>query len=298
MKFKNVPVPEGINVSRHNPLWDLFLLAAGAIGLFAVLVTAAYLMGGALARHMPVSWENALADSLIESISDTTDGTLDVIGETVATDPAAQAVRSELQALADRLSARMELPENLQVTVHYLEDEPVNAFATLGGHLFFNRGLLERLPNENALAMVMAHEIAHAANRDPIASVGGGLLLQLALAVVLGSTPDSLENLLFGPNALLLMAFSREAEQRADRDGLAALAALYGHVADAGWLFETILEELAVSDTGEPPALLNTHPLSRDRIAALDALAASQGWAIEGPLTPLTPAVAALGQAR
>jgi predicted Zn-dependent protease len=255
-------------------------------------------MGGTLARHMPVSWEIALADSVIESLSGSIEGTDNALSSTTAPDPATQAVGSELQALADRLSARMSLPEDLRVTVHYIDDEQVNAFATLGGHVFVNRGLLERLPNENALAMVMAHEIAHAANRDPAAALGGGVLLQLALAVVLGSTPDSLEDLLFGPNALLLLAFSREAEHRADDDGLAAVAALYGHVADAGWLFETILEELAVSDTGEPPALLNTHPLSRDRIMALDGLAESRGWALEGPITPLTPAIASLGAVR
>ena len=289
MDFKNVKVPEGINVSRHSPLADLFILSAGAIGLFVAAALLVYMLGGTVARYMPVSWENALVGSVLDS--------LPRAGATQDTPagPAAQ-VTAELQALADRLSARMELPEDLRITVHYLEGDQVNAFATLGGQVFFFRGLLARLPSENALAMVMAHEIAHAANRDPAATMGGGLLLQLVMAVVLGASPGSLEELIYGPGALLQMGFTRELESLADRDALAAVAALYGHVNGAGHLFEIFLEEAEQQGQNEPPAFLSTHPLSRDRIAALETLAAVQDWAREGVTTPLQPAVAELGE--
>ena len=288
MDFKNVKVPEGINVSRHLPLADLFILSAGAIGLFVAAALLVYMLGGTVARYMPVSWENALVGSVLDS--------LPRAGATQDTPagPAAQ-VTAELQALADRLSARMELPEDLRITVHYLEGDQVNAFATLGGQVFFFfRGLLARLPNENALAMVMAHEIAHAANRDPAATMGGGLLLQLVMAVVLGASPGSLEELIYGPGALLQMGFTRELESRADRDALAAVAALYGHVNGAGHPFEIFLEEAEQKGQNEPPAFLSTHPLSRDRIAALETLAAVQGWARDGATTPLPPVFAKL----
>ena len=173
MKFKNVKVPEGINVSRHSPLADLFLLSAGTFALFGAVILVAYVMGGTLARHMPVAWENALAAAVIGDPGETAEAG----GTAIAQDQAGQAAGIELQALADRLSAHMSLPRDLRLTVHYQDDEAVNAFATLGGHIFVNRGLLQHLPSENALAMVMAHEIAHAANRDPAAAMGGALLL-------------------------------------------------------------------------------------------------------------------------
>ncbi|MDR0597461.1 MAG: M48 family metalloprotease [Treponema sp.] len=45
--------------------------------------------------------------------------------------------------------------------VMILDAPELNAFATSGGHIFITRGLLEALPSEDALAAVLAHEIAH-----------------------------------------------------------------------------------------------------------------------------------------
>lgn len=287
MKFRNVKVPEGINVSRHNPFGDLAILSAGAAAVFAVLAVALWYLGGALARYMPVSWENALADT--------------VIGENVewagdAGTAAATGVEAELQSLAGRLAAHMDLPEDMRLRVHYIDSEIVNAAAWLGGHVFVFRGLIERMPDENALAMVMGHEIAHAANRDAAGNLGGVLLLELALGLVLGSAPAPLEQIAFGPNALILLRFSRDAERRADADALAALAGLYGHTAGSGTLFEMFLE-MASEQGGTAPELLSSHPLSENRIARLKRTAQERGWRLEGPATPLAPALAALGKA-
>lgn len=283
MKFRNVKVPEGINVSRHRPLGDLAILSAGAAAVFVVLAVALWYLGGTLARYMPVSWENALADT--------------VMGDTVEwAGDAGTAVEAELQSLADRLAAHMDLPEDMRVRVHYIDSEIVNAAAWLGGHVFVFRGLVERMPNENALAMVVGHEIAHAANRDVAANLGGALLLQLALGLVLGNTPASLEDVIVGPNALILLGFSRDAERRADADALAALAGLYGHTAGSGALFEMLLE-MASEQGGAAPELLSSHPLSENRIARLKRTAQARGWRLEGPVTALAPALAALGTA-
>jgi predicted Zn-dependent protease len=45
--------------------------------------------------------------------------------------------------------------------VSILNSPDLNAFATAGGHIFICRGLLEALTTEDALAAVLAHEIAH-----------------------------------------------------------------------------------------------------------------------------------------
>ena len=282
MDFKNPKVPEGINVSRHNPLLDLVLLTGGVVVGFAVLGLVLVYLGAWLARYVPVSWEMAMADGLVAEAEH-------------GGDPA---VRAALQDLADRLSVHMDLPEGMTVTVHYLETDTVNAFATFGGHVFLFRGLIRHMPNENALAMVLAHEIAHAANRDPMTRLGGTLLLQLAVAVVLGSAPESMELLVSGPNALLMLGFSREDEADADADALAAVAELYGHVAYAAEVFEIFLELAAEAGQDEPPEILSSHPLNRSRITAIAARAEAEGWPLDGDPTPLPPVLAALRDAQ
>ncbi len=288
MKIRNVKVPEGINVSKHRPLADLFLLTAGTIGLFATLGLVAFLIGSYGGRYMPMSWENAMAAAMFEG------ETVEEIAEADDRELAAAArdreIEAALQALADRLASNMELPEDLRVTVHYLDEDDINAFATLGGHVLILRGLIERVDHENALAMVLAHEIAHAANRDVAANMGGALLLQLVLGTVTGMSPETVEGLIWGPNALLLRGFTREAESRADRDALAAVAATYGHVAGADAFFRILLDEMGETVPEEGPEFLSTHPLTAGRIEALGALAEARGWALAGVMTPL-PAV-------
>ncbi len=283
MKVRNVKVPEGINVSKHRPLADLFVLTAGAAGLFAALGLVALLIGSYAGRYMPMSWENAMAAAVFED---------EATEEGAAGD---REIEAALQALADRLAANMELPEDLRITVHYLEEDEINAFATLGGHVFVLRGLIARIPDENALAMVMAHEIAHAANRDVAANMGGTLLVQLVLGTVTGMSPETAEGVIWGPNALLLRQFTREAERAADRDALAAVAATYGHVAGADAFFRILLDEIGETLPDEPPEFLNTHPLTAGRIEGLGAMAEARGWAAEGEMTALPDVLMTLG---
>ena len=294
MKVRNIKVPEGINVSRHRPLADLFVLTAGAIGVFVTLGLVAFLIGAYGGRYMPMSWENTVAEAVFEGEA-TEEAALD--DEEIAAAARDRKIEAALQALADRLATNMDLPEDLRITVHYLDEPDINAFATLGGHVFVLRGLIERVEHENALAMVMAHEIAHAANRDVAANMGGALLLQLVLGTVTGMSTETVDGLIWGPNALLLRQFSRDAERAADRDGLAAMAATYGHVAGADAFFRILLEEIGETLPDEGPEFLNTHPLTAGRIEDLGALAEARGWTLEGEVTPLGETLTALGAA-
>lgn len=275
MKIRNVKVPEGINVSPHRPLADLFTLTVGTVIIFATLGFLAFLIGAYGGRYLPMSWENAMAAAMFEG------------EETEAAADGAADIEAALQALADRLAVNMDLPEGLHITVHYMDDERINAFATLGGHVFVLRGLLAIMPDENALAMVLAHEIAHAANRDVASNMGGALLVQLVLGTVTGMAPDSVEGLIWGPNALLLRGFGREAESRADRDALAAVAATYGHVAGADAFFRIVMDKQGETMPSHGPEFLSTHPLTEGRIEALARLAEEKGWALEGERTAL-----------
>lgn len=294
MKIRNVKVPEGINVSRRNPLADLIILTAGAIGVFLALGLVAFLIGAHAGRYMPMSWENTLAEAVFEG-EETEEAALD--DEERAAIALGREIEAALQALADRLAPNMDLPEDLRITVHYMDEPDINAFATMGGHVFVLRGLIERVEHENALAMVLAHEIAHAANRDVAANMGGALLLQLVLGTVTGMSPETADGLIWGPNALLLRSFGREAERHADRDALAAMAATYGHVAGADEFFRILLEEIGETLPNEGPEFLNTHPLTAGRIEDLSAMAEMRGWTAEGEVTPLPQMLTALGAA-
>lgn len=228
-------------------------------------------MAESIATHIPFSYERELASSYVDRL-----GQED------------SPLQDRLQALAEQLAGRMNLPDDMVISVHYVDDDAVNAFATLGGHIVVFRGLVDAAPSENALAMVMGHEIAHIKFRDPLVAMGRGVLLGTALAVVTGASGDSVAGRLLGDSGLLTtLHFSRSQETRADRAGLEAVAGYYGHVNDATRIFEHFLQEEQRAGF-TLPGLFRTHPASDDRIDRLRSLAKQKGWPQTGEVTPLT----------
>ncbi|MCP3869981.1 MAG: M48 family metalloprotease [Gammaproteobacteria bacterium] len=194
-----------------------------------------------------------------------------------------------LQELTRRLVEVMALPAGMTVRIHYVNDPTVNAFATLGGHLVINRGLLERLPNENALAMVLAHEIAHAQLRHPLRSLGRGVVLAVVVSALSGAGGNTLINDIVGGSGILTaLSFSRDQEQAADILGLNALIALYGHCSGSRELFQLLLEEEKNTSLGAPPVeFLRTHPLGEERIEVIDSFACDAHQPLPAEMTPL-----------
>jgi predicted Zn-dependent protease len=270
MEYSNPQIPEGINTSQQHPLREFLLLSAGVLGLVLLLVLIVAMAGERLATWIPFRAEVALAEPYLAQLA-----------------PLEQQEDGRyLQRLAERLTAGMELPDGMDITVHYLEGDTVNAFATLGGHVVIYQGLLEKLPHENALAMVLAHEIAHIKLRHPIRSLGRGVSVALLLNAITGFGDRQAAAGLLGEAGLLtLLRFSREQERLADREALAAVQRLYGHVAGAVDLFEMLEGERRHGV--EPPQFLSSHPLDRDRIESMQRLALEMGWPAEGEVSPL-----------
>lgn len=277
MIIENPVMPEGINVSKIHPLAEMVMLLTGVIAVgFALTIALAYVAGYFADQ---ISFETEV--SMIESFADKLPG----IGKDA--DPAAIAIQEKLQGLADRIAVVQELPEGMEITVHYSEDDVVNAFATLGGHIFIYKGLIDQLESENSLAMVVAHEIAHIKNRDPIRSLARAVGVSLAFAMVLGSSESGgSDELISSVSTLTSLDFSRSQETDADEIALASVMALYGHVQGSTDLFNVLLAmESEVGVT--PPEFLSTHPVSTNRIHHLDELADQGGWTTKGELMPI-----------
>lgn len=180
-----------------------------------------------------------------------------------------------------------------EVTV--LDDDTPNAWAMPGGKLAVNKGLLRYVRNEDELAAVLAHEIGHAELSHGLAemrqqrftegmtTIGReALSSQVGNNGLAGALTEEALNTLQGPMmAMISSGYSRSNESEADAHILAVFAKTGNDPHKASGLFKTLLEIIPESGSGTT-SLFNSHPGTRDRIAALDALAA--------PLaTPKTP---------
>jgi len=273
LEYSNPEIPEGINTSKDHPLKEFLLLTGGVMVSIAALVLALVLLSDFIVDYIPFSWEQQLSIPFSDS------------GDAGSSEQAAEPIEVYLQALADRLSAAQDLPEGMLIKTHYIDDEAVNAFATLGGHVFFFRGLLEKLPNENALAMVMAHEIAHVKFRHPIRSLGRGVIVGLLMSVISTSVGDAImRGFVNEAGYLTVLKFSRDMEAESDAAAMAALLSLYGHLEGADDLFKVLQREY---DDKEPFEFFSTHPLTDDRISNIRNKARQQRQIT--PVNELTP---------
>jgi len=192
-----------------------------------------------------------------------------------SSDPALQAY---VDGLGGKIAAGMDLPADLQIDFFVIEGSTVNAFTTLGGYIFVFDGLVQELDDENSLAMVLAHEIAHAANRDPLSAASRGILLQIMISSLSGNGGiDPARTSELGSD-LMLSVYSREQEEVADQVAVKALQRQYGHVGGATRLFEALQ---AYYGDDEVPEILSSHPDTGDRIAAITAFVSEQGWSSE-----------------
>lgn len=249
-EYENPTIPEGINVSPTHPLKEFALLLAGISSLIVVSVLVLSLVAGYLVRFVSFAQEKALISGIETHW----------VNQRHVTSPEKQ---KYLQALAERLAKAMSLPADMSITVHHSADESVNAMATLGGHIVVFQGLIDALPNENALAMVLAHEISHVQRRHPIVAMGRGFTVALALSGLSGFGDGMMQQWLGSMGMLPILSFSRSQEAEADADALQALLKTYGHVEGAEALF-TYLERQ--KNLPHPPQLLSTHPGHEERI--------------------------------
>lgn len=184
------------------------------------------------------------------------------------------ATQETLNDLLDRLEA--ELPDEQQhhaYEVFFIDEATVNAAAIPGDRVLIYRGLLEEVDSENALMMVLGHELGHFANRDHMRQLGRSLLWRLAIASLFGDVSGLESVAVGGATQITQSSFSQGQEYKADEFGLRLLNQAYGHVAGATDFFESLLKQ----DVPQL-AFLASHPTSRKRIDRINRLIRKEGY--------------------
>lgn len=152
--------------------------------------------------------------------------------------------------------------------VNLIGSKQINAFCMPGGKIAFYSGILEQLKlNDDEVAQIMGHEIAHALReharermgKTAATRLGAGLLSSL---LGLGNTGDALLNM---GGQLLTLRFSREDESESDLVGM-DIAARAGYDPQAG---VTLWQKMIAASKGAPPQFLSTHPAGDTRIRDL-----------------------------
>ncbi len=143
-------------------------------------------------------------------------------------------------------------------TFQVVDDRSINAFATMGGFVYVNRGLIEAAENEAELASVIAHEIGHIEGRHLVKQMRE---VAIAQGVATAAELDANRAVQIGVELALRRPRSRQDEYDADSRGLRML----GQAGYAQSAMVSFMEKL-LSRGGSMPTFLSTHPNTRDRI--------------------------------
>lgn len=208
---------------------------------------------------------------------------------------------AELQAYVTRVGQRLAAVADrpgTTFTFTVIDSPDINAFATPGGYVYINRGLLAYLSSEAELAGVLGHEIAHVTARHAARQRAGSITTSVVAvtAGVLTGSRDIMDSAgMYGTE--LVRGYGREHELEAD-----GLGARYMHL--AGYEPEALLRVIGVLKDQEQFARLNaraagkpagtyhglyaTHPRNDQRLQTV-IQAANQldsGQVLEDPAVP------------
>lgn len=179
------------------------------------------------------------------------------------------ALTGSLTRLGERLARASERPD-VRYNFYIIDTDQVNAFALPGGHVYVNRGLIERTGNAAELSAVLAHEIGHISARHGAQmlqrQLRTGSVMGILYRLILGREPPLLDHNALGlGGALWSAAHSRADEVEADQ--LAVRTLITAGVDPVGivTLLDTLASEEA-RDRGVAAQWFSTHPMSVDRL--------------------------------
>jgi predicted Zn-dependent protease len=166
------------------------------------------------------------------------------------------------------LKYRTQFPWDVQIIK---DDATQNAFATPGGHIYVFSGLIKFLDNENQLAGVLGHEIAHADRRHSTQMLQKQYGISMLAGIVLGNNSNQLVQIAAGLGQL---KFSRTYEVEADKYSTIYLNGTRYYACDGAAGFFIKAEK---QGSGGTPEFLSTHPNPGSRIANIQKSAQQLG---------------------
>ena len=187
-------------------------------------------------------------------------------------------VTEYLNDIGSRIAAQTNEGQH-SFTFFAVADERINAFALPGGYIGIHTGLLEASRNEDELAGVLAHEVAHVTQRHIARAIHANsrqsilttaMMLGAIIVAAAGGSGDAVQGAMAVAQGTAMQQqinFTRANEYEADRVGIAALA-------DAGFdpygmasFFDILSRQQTTNPEFRAPEFMRTHPVTSARVA-------------------------------
>jgi predicted Zn-dependent protease len=228
-------------------------------------------LGDVTEEEFPLAREKVLGNALMRKIRSSDSYVLD------------PEILQYLDDLGHKLVSRSSVPER-NFEFFLINDNSINAFALPGGYVGVHSGLFLSSADESELAGVLGHEIAHIQQRHiarMLASqrkLGVASLAGLGLAILASRSSGQLAEAALATSQAAplqaMLSFSRDHEREADRFGLGIMSSAGFDPVSAVTFFDRMYRATRVYQ-GVLPGYMQTHPMTNERMADLQARLAS-----------------------
>lgn len=254
----------------NSPRWQArraFILAAGATAAGTALAQVDVGSSSSLRKLVPAeTLEGSARQQYSQVIADArAKGALAPDGY-----PQLQRLRTIAQKLIPHTPPWNERSRSWRWEINLIGSKQINAWCMPGGKIAFYTGILDQLKlNDDEVAMIMGHEMAHALREHARERLAKSQATSMGLSIAsqllgLGSLGDVAANL---GTQLLTLKYSRDDETESDLVGL-EIAARGGYKPEAS---VSLWQKMQAASGNGSPSFLSTHPSGANRIQELQS---------------------------
>ncbi len=170
-------------------------------------------------------------------------------------------ILAKIVAVADR--------QDVVYSIRVVDEDEMNAFSLPGGYIYINKGLIDRVGNDDQLAAVVAHELAHVVAKHSMKRLQGAYGATLLTGAAILSGNGALAAGVNLTSSSLLFQNSRDDEFEADRLGVKYMRQA-GYDPSQMKVMLSKLAEYQDKQSLRPLSYWRTHPYLPQRMARAD----------------------------
>ena len=242
-------IEDNVNVGQSNAGIEFIILIAGISAIFGLLYIFADAIGVFFIDRMSNETQMKIENAFSLGIKPKTYAKNNNIIKL-------ENIRNKIVSLDKNLQGKSKFP------IYIVSDKNINAFITPNGQIFFTKGIMAEVKDEEVLTFVMAHELGHYAHRDHLKSMSRQIIVSV-ISTIFTSGNNDISLTLDSISDLNGLTYSRKQEREADRYANRVVYKLYGRNTGAVEFFKLLQKK---EKTPEFLQYFSTHPATSQRI--------------------------------
>lgn len=251
-RYLNV-IEDNVNVGKSNVGIEFIILISGIAALIFGLYIFADTIGNFFIDRMSDETQMKIENAFSYNIQPTVNNQEKEI-------QVLENIRDEIVPLDKKLQGKSKFP------IYEINKKEINAFVTPNGTIFFTKGLLKEIKDEEVLTFILAHELGHYAHRDHLKTISRQIIISAVISIFSAGN-NNLDITINSISDLNNLNYSRKQEKEADLYANKIVYKLYGRNTGAVEFFKFLEKK---DKMPEYLQYFSTHPSTKQRLKLIE----------------------------